>query len=298
MLDDDESPIHLDNPEVRVSLDYPYTSHEDNDFDIFIPPSIKATPLVVFIHGGGFVQGHKEKVYQQYANEINQLLNENIAFATISYRFLSQVEKGVLDCMHDGKYFIQYIRHNAKSFNIDPKRIGAFGSSAGAGTSLWIGLNDDMRDKDADNPVLRQSTRLKAIGAFETQATYDILRWQEVFEEYTIDINRIPPILMNQFARFYGLKDATLLETPEYKSYRKKVDMLSLMSADDPPLFICNEGRSGAPLLNDMKHHPMHAKYLKKYADKVGIENVTYIPALEMMDSSGKSIVDFFVEHL
>jgi len=291
-----ESPINLTITDAKVVTDYKYGDHHNNQFDIFLPQSDAPTPLVIFIHGGGFTHGEKERAYRFYEHEISEFLEAGIAFATIGYRFLQDTEKGVIDCMNDSKYFLQFIRYHAKSFNIDPERIGSFGQSAGAGTSLWIGFNDNMAIK-SDDPISSQSTRLKAIGAIATQATYDILRWEEVFSEHTINMSRIPSIMMDQLVRFYGITDSKLIETPTLVSYRNAVDMLRLLTADDPPIYVYNEGKDGMPLFTDPQHHPLHAKYLKMYAEKVGVDHDVSAPALGI-EGSGNSIVQFFVQHL
>lgn len=291
-----ESPIPLSVKNTKVVTDYSYSTHANNVFDIFLPQSTEPTPLVIYIHGGGFTHGEKERAYRFYEDEISEFLESGIAFATIGYRFLQDTDKGVIDCMTDSKYFLQFIRHHAESFNIDPERIGSYGQSAGAGTSLWIGFNDDMA-QSSDDPILNQSTRLKAIGAVATQATYDILRWEEVFSEHTIDMSRIPPVMMDQLVQFYGITDSKLIETPDLVAYRNSVDMLALMSQDDPPIFVYNDGKDGMPLFTDPQHHPLHAKYLKLYAEKIGVDHDVSAPALGL-EGSGKTIVDFFVSHL
>ena len=43
---------------------------------------------------------------------------------------------------------------------------------------MWIGFQDEMADPQNSDPVLRESTRVDAIGALETQATYDLVRWE------------------------------------------------------------------------------------------------------------------------
>ena len=293
-----ESPIPLTTEGVNVATNLAYGDHANQVYDIFLPESKVPSPLVIYVHGGGFTHGEKERAYRFYEDEINQLLEQGVAFATIGYRYLQDTDSGVIDCMKDSKYLLQYLRYHAASFNIDPELIALFGQSAGAGTSLWIGLNDDMAVEAAADPVLRESTRIRAIGAIATQATYDILRWEEIFSSYTIDMSRIPPVMMDQLVRFYGITDSKLLETQELKDYRHTVDMLSLLTEDDPPLFIYNDGNDGMPLFTDPQHHPLHAKYLKQYADQMGVLNVTYAPALGIKDDSAATIVDFLVAQL
>lgn len=296
VLNYSESPIPITVEDVKVVTDFAYASHQNNQFDIFLPKSDQPTPLVIYIHGGGFVNGEKERAYEYYEAQVSEFLEAGIAFATIGYRFLQDTERGVIDCMTDSKYALQFIRHYASSFNIDPERIGSFGQSAGAGTSLWLGFNDNMAVPSED-PVLEESTRLKAIGAIATQATYDILRWEEVFSEHTIDMSRIPPVMMDQLVQFYGITDSKLIDTPELLAYRQSVDMLALMTPDDPPIFVYNEAKDGMPLFTDPQHHPLHAKYLQLYANKAGVKHDVSAPALGI-EGSGGTIVEFFVEHL
>jgi len=293
-----ESPILLGDVDAKVVTNMKYKDFDNTIFDIFLPESITPSPLVIYIHGGGFINGEKERAYEYHEEDIPKFLKKGIAFATIGYRFIQDVDNGVIDCMMDSKYFLQYIKYHASSFNIDPERIALFGQSAGAGTSLWIGLSDDMAEEESDDPILRQSTRIKAIGAFRSQATYDIMRWEEVFAEYTIDMSRIPPVMMDQLVAFYGIEDSKLLDTDKMINYRKQVDMLELISADDPPILVMNDGKDGPPLFNDPQHHPLHAKTLKQYAEKQGIKHEVYAEDLGTTSYPEGRIVEFFADFL
>jgi len=172
--------------------------------------------LVIFIHGGGFTHGYKAQAYERYQSQIKEFLSKNIAFATIDYRFLHESDKGVITSLEDSKRCLQFIKYYASSFNIDKNKVGCFGSSAGAGTSLWLALNDDMADPNSEDLILRESTRMPAVGAIATQATYDIMRWEEVFSDYNISIDRIPPQFLQQLNPFYGLSDFSEVHDPEF----------------------------------------------------------------------------------
>ena len=65
--------------------------------------------------------------------------------------------------------------------------------------------------------------------------------------------------------------------TPEIEVYREQVDMLSLLSADDPEIWVNNTGgHNNEPLTtSSLYHHPFHAREIKKFADAVGVPNVT-----------------------
>lgn len=114
----------------------------------------KVTPLLVFIHGGGWAMGDyagddkQGKIADIKASKTNQptsqmagdnvssykifkrVLNNGIAFASIDYRLNS--EAAFPAQIYDVKAAIRYLRANAKKFGIDPERIAVAGTSAGA----------------------------------------------------------------------------------------------------------------------------------------------------------------------
>ncbi len=61
----------------------------------------------------------------------------------------------------------------ASEWNIDKDRIALTGGSAGACTSMWILLHDDLADPKATDPVLRESTRVTAAAAHAGQTSID-----------------------------------------------------------------------------------------------------------------------------
>jgi len=70
-------------------------------------------------------------------------------------------------------------------------RVAYRGDSAGASTSLWLGLADIRSDPASEDPVEQASTRVRAIVGFEVQSTYDLIRWaDDLYAEfgYTTDL--------------------------------------------------------------------------------------------------------------
>jgi hypothetical protein len=63
-----------------------YGEHERNVFDVWLVDSAKPTPLAIYIHGGGFRAGSKEKLKP---NELDQLLKAGISVVAINYRYMS-----------------------------------------------------------------------------------------------------------------------------------------------------------------------------------------------------------------
>lgn len=269
-----------------------YGPHERNTFDLWLANSAQPTPLIIFIHGGGFVGGDKSRYYDSEDWDI--LLQKGISIATINYRFLYETPHGILGCMNDSKRCLQYIRHKAKEFNIDKNRIACSGGSAGAGTSLWIAFSDDMATPGHKDPVLRESTKISCAGAFSTQATYDILEWENIFN---IPLNSGEHL--QSIGMAFGSPSADTESLKKLTKTRQQLDFLSKIKASSPPFYVSNLHDAGIPQNEDeLNHHPLHAKTLLNKAQSTGARAVVYAPALDISDQSGMTFIDFIEEHL
>ena len=268
-----------------------YGHHERNNFDIWLAESEEPTPLVIYIHGGGFTSGDKSKYYK--SEDLVRFLKAGVSVAVINYRFMHEPPYGILASFHDSKRCLQYLRYNAKKYNIDKTRVACSGGSAGAGTSLWLAFSDDLADPENADPVLRESTRLTCAGAFATQSTYDISRWDKILG---LPENKSPEKL-HETALAFGFKTTESLFLPEAEKIRKELDFLSKMNRKASPFFVFNKQAGGIPTNQDeLNHHPLHAKALKKKALEVGVEAVAYAPEIGINDPSGQDLVQFFLE--
>lgn len=297
-----ESPIPLGALGAVYYEAIPYGPYEENLFDIYLPASDSPTPLLLYIHGGGFTGGSRDT--SGAADRVTSYLVEGVAYASIDYRLLQEYDPdGVIKPLTDSARCLQFIRYHAEQLNIDPNRIVLMGGSAGAGTSLWIGFHDEMADPQSEDPVLRQSTRVSALVAIATQATYDIGKWSTVvFAEYDIDLLGLANTLglAQSLLDFYGITDVEQFDSPEILAYRAEVDMLDLMDAADPPFYVQNDLEPAlAPLtVNLAFHHANHALVLAEQADAIGLEHVAYMKALGIADPTGEDSLEFSLRHL
>ena len=274
--------------------DISYGDHPRNTFDIWLAKSNKPTPLVIAIHGGGFIGGDKSKYYN--SEELIALLENKISFATINYRYMNEAY-GIIDCLNDSKRALQFLRSNAKYFNINKSEIAAYGSSAGSGTSLWLAFNKDMADPENSDPVLGESTKLKVVGAFETQGTYNFYSWPDILK---ID---------NSYLNMDLILNALNLNTEEdFNSelgaqINKKLDYLEMMNSSSPPMYVVNTQEGEEIEYKNQKqinHHPLHAKALYDKAEMLGLENQVYAREIGIEPPKEKqtSLVEFFIRHL
>lgn len=278
---------------------------EENHFDILLPNDRAEAPLLLYLHGGGFRAGSRGAAWRgNRARKIAQLIDAGVAIASADYRLLRKGEDvGVIKSLLDSARCLQFIRLHARDLGIDPDRIVLMGASAGAGTSLWIGANDDLAQPESEDPVLRQSTRVRGVILLETQATYDIARWStDVFPDLGISVLEGARLLglEGQLLVFYGISELDQFESPEIVAYRRRVDMLDLMTGDDPAIFVRNQNQPDVPPTNVgvLFHSANHAKVVADRARDVGIEHVLYAPALGIEDPSGEDDVDFALRML
>lgn len=242
--------------------DVSYGPHTRNVLDLWKAKSEQPTPLLVFIHGGGFRAGSKEAIQ---AGLLEGCLKAGISVVSINYRLSPEVSFPAH--YMDSARAIQFARSKAKEWNIDPKRVAASGGSAGAGTSLWIGFHDDMADPNSSDPVLRESTRLSCMVVFGAQSTYD----PRVIKRIIGGRAHEHPALEG----FYGLKPDDLDSEKAHKLYAAAAAINYLTAGDPPVLAFYNEPRG--PLPADAApgqgiHHINFGTHLKEEMDPLKIE--------------------------
>lgn len=289
---------YLNPQDYSGHFDLSYAEHERNKFDILLPRNDSLHGLVVFIHGGGFKHGDKKTIFKR-KQDIKYFLDNNIAIASINYRFYSNDDSlGVKVCLKDIQTAIQYLRFNANEFDIDKERVACYGSSAGAGSSLYFAFHNDFA-VEGDTTLKGESTRLKCAGAIATQSTYNVLRWKKIIPYMRL----IVPLKRKQFynaaAHFYGY--------PYYKSYKKQIrisseqlDMLSMIDSQDPPIYLMNLMKENFPKNdNVVQHHRKHAIVVSKTLKKKNVKN--YLSTSKIVDSEKDidfKIREFIVDNL
>jgi len=243
-----------------------YGDHERHVLDFYQAKSEKPTPLVIYIHGGGFVAGTKNNMS---VTMIRECLKAGISCAAIHYRFVS----GPLDvsaCMHDGARAVQYLRSKSKDWNLDKSRVASFGGSAGAGISMWLGFHEDLADPDNEDPVLRESTRITAIGTIGGQSTYDP-RW--INKEIGGRAWEHPSIF-----KMFNMSGPEDLNNPKFFKLYEEVSAITHLTKDDPPIYMWYK-EADSPLPANARpgqgiHHPKFGHMLRREMGKLGIESL------------------------
>lgn len=242
--------------------DVKYGPHNRNVMDVWLARSDKPTPVLVSIHGGGFRQGNKSVG----AGLLAECLKSGISVVAITYR-LSDEAKAPAQFL-DSARAIQFIRSKAKEWNLDPTRMAATGSSAGAGISLWLGFHNDLADPKSDDPVLRQSTRLTCMAVYNGQTSYDP-RFIRQLHPGT-DIYKEPAL-----AKLFDIDPDNLDHLPQekYKLF-EECSAIPHLTKDDPPALLVYASKMETPITSQGIgiHHPRFGKVLKEKMDALGIE--------------------------
>jgi len=237
-----------------------YGPDASNTIDFWKANSAAPTPLVVFIHGGGFRGGDKN-AYN--ASLLKACLDSGISHASINYR-LSDVAPYPAQ-MHDSARAIQFIRSKAAEWNIDAPRIACTGGSAGAGISLWLAFHDDLADPKSSDPVARQSTRLACAMPTNMQDTYDP---REIKKIVPGDAYNVAPLkqLHGLPVTFDWNKDAI---SADLDAKLRDCSPITHLTKDDPPVFAMNNQSNEK---DGNIHHPNFGRHLKKQMDQIGVE--------------------------
>lgn len=252
--------------------------HESGDghvlhrtFDIILPKpkmdsngDVIPSGLVLYVFGGGFTKGNKTQPYTPQAQQIKTFLNNNVAFATVDYRYLWSPEYtsfniyGLKKCFYDVKDCLQFIRYYATNrFSIAKDKILLSGGSAGAGISMWIAFNgDNLKVPGATgNDIARlTSTRVKGVIVQNPQASYDFLSWDaEIFpkpettQSYINSLLTLPeledPAKPPTIPSSMGYQTVSEMNANiiDRDARRNELNVMKLMSNDDPEIRVNNE---------------------------------------------------------
>ncbi|MBK8090498.1 MAG: alpha/beta hydrolase [Verrucomicrobiaceae bacterium] len=264
--------VYPKNPPKTVA-DFKYGPHERNVLDFWQAKSDKPTPVLFFIHGGGWMGGDKAGI------AVEPFLKEGISVVSINYRYISQAQEVVPPVkapLHDAALALQTVRSKAGEWNIDKVRIGASGGSAGACSSLWLAFHPDMADPKSSDPIARESTRLYCAAVMGPQTTLDPQQMKEwtpnsKYGGHAFLVGKERPT----FDAFLAAREKILPWIAEYSPY-------ALVTSDDPAIYMSFNGK---PNLGKEEKDPTHTANfgvkLQEHCKANGVACEIYYPGVE-----------------
>lgn len=119
------------DPEVGVIRDLEYGEHERHRLDLFSRPGLEKAPVLVFVHGGGFVMGDKRSAETPFYDNIGTYAaRKGFIGVTVTYRLAPghQWPAGA----EDMAAIVRWLKANVAQYGGDPDKIVLSGQSAGA----------------------------------------------------------------------------------------------------------------------------------------------------------------------
>lgn len=225
-------------------------------------------PLLVYIHGGGWLTGDKS----QKGPAIQPFLDKGISFAAINYRLTP--DHPLPAPVHDAARAIQFLRTRARNWNIDTKHIALTGPSAGACTAMWLLLHDDLADPKATDPAQRESTRVCAASVAVGQTSID----PKVIEDWlgpNVLKHPMIPLAVGETDT-----DNVILRYEKYRDLYVEFSPINHVDSGDPPLFMTCSAEMELPSRDAGHgiHHPVYGVKLKEKSDQSGHECHLVIP--------------------
>jgi acetyl esterase len=239
-----------------------YGPHERNVLDFYRADSGKPTPVVVFIHGGGFVSGSKANLNSAMRD---RLLESGISVAAINYRYATQASFPAP--MMDGVRAIQFLRFKSREWNIDKTRIAAMGGSAGAGMALWIGYHDDFANPASHDPIERESSRLLAMAVNGAQTTLHPAIISTFISPATASHPSGPVFFGIPFSDYDTPRARAIFRDASPATYLSKDDPPAWLYYDEPDVDVPPNAKPGTGI-----HHPRFGVYLRERCMPLGLK--------------------------
>lgn len=133
--------------------------------DIYLPANAKGKlPLVIFIHGGGWLGNDKYADMGYMKKTVAEIVNSGFALASIDYRFstMAVFPAQIQDCNRA----ISYLYDNAGRYGLDKKRFAVMGFSAGGHLASLVGLSKNNNIKSFFMPGTSKSFKFKGVVDF------------------------------------------------------------------------------------------------------------------------------------
>jgi acetyl esterase/lipase len=209
-------------PSVEAVWDIAYADTQEprQRLDLLLPRQRRgALPVIVAIHGGGWIGGDKRAVLGRI---IPWVASGKYAGVSVGYRLSSQATWPAQ--LHDCKAAIRWIRANADKYGLDVQKIGVIGWSAGGHLVAMLGTTGDDPKLDGElGPYRAQSTRVQCVVDFFGPADLRTV-WDELGDQ-----PGRPGVLVQ-----------TLLGGPvkERAELAASASPVVFASADDPPFLI------------------------------------------------------------
>lgn len=196
----------------------PYdTASNRQKLDVYLPKGEGPFPVIINIHGGGFMSGHKS--WEGTTAVVNSAMPRGYAVVSINYRLSDEAIFPA--AVEDVFSAIRHIKDNAKLYRLDANRIAAWGASAGGNLAVMAATRGNVED----------GTDIQAAITMFAPLAFDHM------DEQIAELNLVrTPV--NHPASIYSDYVGAEVGTREAAGAVFAADPMSYITPDDPPVFI------------------------------------------------------------
>lgn len=130
-------------PDYQIQANIRYDHYPETVLDILQPsaPSLADRPGVIVIHGGGWVEGNKEAMLEEYCLPF---VRRGMVVANVEYRLARSAPAPA--AVNDVLIAAQWFHDHAAEYKVDRNRIVAAGGSAGGHLALMTAMAPTSAD--------------------------------------------------------------------------------------------------------------------------------------------------------
>jgi acetyl esterase len=203
---------------ITQDVEYAHPGGESLRLDAFVPAGTGPFPALIALHGGGWVMGDK----QEWDNSCRSLAIAGFACFSVNYRLAPEYPYPA--AVEDALAAVRWVRDHASEYQVDPTRLGAIGSSAGAHLAAMIGYTGDGSTDTG--------TRVRVIAL-----------WSPVTDVATLLPDRTN--INETHSNVHEFLDCDLTDCADRK---KEASPVTYVDPSDPPTLVANSTDEQIPL--------------------------------------------------
>ena len=183
--------------------------------DLMVPLGKGPFPVVLLIHGGGWIAGKRDEMH----HEGLMLVEQGIVAALVDYRLARGRKTNFPAAVHDLRCAVRFLRARAGKFGLDPRRVLAMGPSSGGHLAALLAAGADHEELD-DRACADRDQPATVMGAVLFSAPLDLRPFMGP---------RVPDLIIETFL------GVSPLDRPDRAALASPVTHLD---ADDPPFLV------------------------------------------------------------
>jgi len=139
-----------ENGAVPDHADLAYGEHERHRLDLYLPAEVNDSPVMIYVHGGGWRKGDKSRV----GMKASYFTGREWIFVSVNYRLLPEGAHPAN--VNDVARAIGWIHDQATEFGGDPEKVFLMGHSAGAHLAALVATSEaPLREVGKSPSVIR-----------------------------------------------------------------------------------------------------------------------------------------------